>query len=38
MGDFAGFMVTTWDPQEKTYKEYFFGDQFPGAVAQIRSL
>jgi len=33
-GDFEGLIVMTWDPKEKTYKEYFFADQFPGAVVE----
>jgi hypothetical protein len=34
VGDFAGVMVMTWDPGEKAYKAYVFGDSFPAAVVQ----
>jgi len=31
VGDFEGLMVYTWDPKEKAYKNYAFGNDFPGA-------
>jgi hypothetical protein len=34
VGDFEGLLVMTWDPKEKVYKEYLFGDSFPGAIIQ----
>lgn len=33
-GEFEGLLVITWDPREKAYKSYVFGDGFPGAVVQ----
>jgi hypothetical protein len=33
-GDFEGLLVMTWDPKEKAYKGYAFGDEFPGAVVE----
>jgi Protein of unknown function (DUF1579) len=32
VGDFEGLLIYTWDPKEKTYKYYAFGNDFPGAV------
>jgi hypothetical protein len=32
VGDFEGLLVLTWDPGEGAYKEYVFGDEFPGAL------
>lgn len=32
-GEFDGVLVMTWDPKEKAYKSYAFGDGFPGALA-----
>jgi hypothetical protein len=32
IGEFDGTIVMTWDPGEKAYKEYVFGDSFPGAM------
>jgi len=32
VGDFEGLMVFTWDPREKAYKLYVFGNNLPGAM------
>jgi hypothetical protein len=32
VGDFEGLIVMTWDPKERAYKAYVFGDGFPGAI------
>jgi len=32
VGDFEGLMVLTWDPREKAYKLYVFGNNLPGAM------
>jgi len=34
VGDFEGLLVMTWDPKEKFYKAYVFGDAFPGALVE----
>jgi hypothetical protein len=34
VGDFEGLLVMTWDPKEKAYKEYVFGNAFPGALVE----
>lgn len=34
VGDFEGMLVMTWDPLEKKYKSYIFGNSFPGAVIE----
>jgi hypothetical protein len=34
MGDFAGLMIVTWDTRENAYKEYIFGNEFPGCLVQ----
>jgi hypothetical protein len=34
VGDFEGLLVITWDPKEKAYKSYVFGNGFPGCVVQ----
>jgi len=34
LGDFEGLLVMTWDPKEKAYKSYVFGNGFPGCVVQ----
>jgi len=34
VGEFEGLMVMTWDPKEKSYKAYVFGDSFPSAVVE----
>jgi hypothetical protein len=34
IGEFEGVIVMTWDPKEKAYKAYVFGDSFPAAVVQ----
>jgi Protein of unknown function (DUF1579) len=34
VGDFEGMLVMTWDPKEKEYKEYVFGNSFSGAVVE----
>ncbi len=31
VGDFEGLLIFTWDPREKAYKNYVFGNDFPGA-------
>jgi hypothetical protein len=31
-GNFEAVLIMTWDPKEKAYKEYIFGDGFSGAV------
>jgi hypothetical protein len=33
-GNFEALLIMTWDPKEKSYREYVFGDGFPGAVVQ----
>lgn len=33
-GDFEGMLVMTWDPNEKAYKEYVFGNEFTGAIIE----
>src|SRR6476469_8565157 len=32
VGDFEGLMIFTWDPGEKAYKLYVFGNNLPGAM------
>ena len=34
VGEFDGTIVMTWDPKEKLYKAYVFGDSFPTAVVE----
>jgi hypothetical protein len=34
VGDFEGLLVLTWDAKEKTYKEFVFGNDFPGALVE----
>jgi len=34
VGEFDGTIVMTWDPKEKIYKAYVFGDSFPSAVVE----
>jgi len=34
VGDFEGMLILTWDPQEKTYKSYVFGSDFPGCIVE----
>ncbi len=34
VGDFEGMLVMTWDPNEKAYKAYVFGNNFPGALLE----
>lgn len=34
VGEFEGVMVMTWDPKEKAYKAYVFGDSFPAALVE----
>src|SRR5262249_8278477 len=31
-GEFEGAIVMTWDPREKAYKSYTFGNGFPGTL------
>ncbi|HUI84957.1 MAG TPA: DUF1579 family protein [Candidatus Binatia bacterium] len=33
-GEFEGVIVMTWDPKEKAYKSFVFGDGFPGAIVE----
>ena len=32
--DLKGCFVITWDPKEKAYKSYVFGNEFPGCIVQ----
>jgi len=34
VGEFDGTIVMVWDPKEKSYKAYVFGDSFPSAVVE----
>ena len=34
VGEFEGTLVMTWDPKEKAYKAYVFGNSFPGAIVE----
>ncbi len=34
VGDFEGMLIMTWDPKEKVYKAYAFGNDFPGAIIE----
>jgi hypothetical protein len=34
VGDFEGLLVFTWDPREKAYKLYVFGNNLPGALVE----
>ena len=34
VGDFEGLLIMTWDPKEKAYKSYVFGNGFPGAIVE----
>jgi Protein of unknown function (DUF1579) len=34
VGDFEGLLLITWDPKEKSYKAYVFGNNFPGALVE----
>jgi len=34
VGEFDGTFVIAWDPQEKAYKAYAFGDSFPSALVE----
>lgn len=34
VGEFDGTIVMTWEPKEKIYKAYVFGDSFPSAVVE----
>jgi hypothetical protein len=34
VGDFEGLQVFTWDPSEKAYKLYVFGNNLPGALVE----
>jgi hypothetical protein len=34
VGDFDGLLVMTWEPRERAYKSYVFGNEFPGCVIQ----
>jgi hypothetical protein len=34
VGEFDGTIVMTWEPKEKCFKAYVFGDSFPSAVVE----
>jgi hypothetical protein len=34
MGDFEGLLMLTWDANEKAYKAYAFGNDYPGAIVE----
>jgi hypothetical protein len=34
VGDFEGLLIITWDPKEKAYKLYVFGNDLPGALVE----
>jgi hypothetical protein len=34
VGDFEGLLVFTWEPKEKAYKLYVFGNNLPGALVE----
>jgi hypothetical protein len=34
VGDFDGLLIMTWEPAEKAYKAWAFGDVFSGAIAE----
>ena len=34
VGDFVGAFIMTWDPMEKAYKAFAFGDNFPGVIVE----
>jgi len=34
VGEFDGTIVMVWDPKEKCFKAYVFGDSFPSAVVE----
>jgi hypothetical protein len=34
VGDFEGLLILTWDANEKAYKAYAFGNDFPGAIVE----
>jgi len=34
VGEYDGLLVMTWDPKEKAYKAYVFGNEFPGAIVE----
>jgi len=34
VGDFEGLQIFTWDPMEKAYKLYVFGNNLPGALVE----
>ncbi len=34
VGDFEGMLIMTWDPKEKSYKSYIFGNDFPGGIVE----
>jgi hypothetical protein len=34
VGDFEGMLVMTWDPREKAYKAYVFGNESTGAIVE----
>jgi hypothetical protein len=34
LGDFEGLLILTWDANEKAYKAYAFGNDFPAAIVE----
>jgi hypothetical protein len=34
VGDYEGLLIMTWDPKEKAYKAYVFGNDFPGGIIE----
>lgn len=38
MGDFEGLLMLTWDANEKAYKAYAFGNDYPGAIVETGQL
>ena len=34
VGDFEGLLIMTWDPKAGSYKQYIFGNNFPGCVEE----
>jgi hypothetical protein len=38
VGDFEGLLIMTWEPKEKAYKSYIFGNDFPGAVVEVGNI
>ncbi len=34
VGDFEGLLILTWEPKDKAYKSYIFGNDFPGGIVE----